>query len=71
VNVNRERTMEIVVVVVVVLVLLRTSQSIYHQFTNIGARVGVNVERMVQYTREDPMTACYIDSSFPSFLYYL
>lgn len=33
--------------------------------------MGVNVERMVQNTSRDPMTACYIDSAFPSFLYYL
>lgn len=35
-----------------------------------GSKVGINVERMVAQTRGDPMTACYIDSSFPSLLYY-
>jgi hypothetical protein len=36
-----------------------------------GQRVGVNVDRLLAQTRDDPMTACYVDSSFPAFLYYL
>lgn len=36
-----------------------------------GAALGLNVKRMMQNTREDPMCACYIDSSFPTLLYYL
>ena len=35
-----------------------------------GTKVGINVKRMMQQTFQDPMCACYIDSSFPTLLYY-
>lgn len=41
-----------------------------HTHIHTGAQVGINVPRMLQMTRQDPMTACYLDSSFPSLLYY-
>ena len=35
-----------------------------------GAKVGINVPRMMVQTSSDPMCACYIDSSFPTLLFY-
>jgi hypothetical protein len=35
-----------------------------------GSRLGINVKKMMAYTQGDPMCACYLDSSFPTLLYY-
>lgn len=36
-----------------------------------GRALGLDVPRMMAQTRQDPMCACYIDSAFPTLLYYL
>jgi len=39
---------------------------------DVAAKLGLrNFDKIVERTREDPMTACYIDSSFPALLFFL
>lgn len=46
-------------------------QNLQETCEKAGAALGLNVKKMMQNTREDPMCACYIDSSFPTLLFYL
>jgi len=46
-------------------------QNLQETCEKAGAALGFNVKKLMQKTREDPMCACYIDSSIPTLLFYL
>eukprot|EP00960_Hanusia_phi_P067047 766534-Hanusia_phi.AAC.2 len=52
------------------LVSLVDGADLREALSQTGKSVGVDVKRMVERSGQDPMTACYLDSSFPSMLHF-